>query len=291
LLIYIYVKEHLFEFRLILTQDLILKYLYFIPFGVFLFYLVNSEILRLSLLFHGVKISFCENLSLTFAASLINNVIPLKGAVGLKALYLKKRHGLFFTDFLAQTALIALITLSIASLFALIGLIFLNAPWTKPRLILSVYFALGLLLVFFIPFIKKIPYPQKLRPLMESILIFNKKPHLILKIILLDILYFFFWTFINWLSLSSLGLDVGFFSSLFYAGGQIHTLIINLTPAGFGVMEAYSVFAGGILGFSPAEALVAQGFLRLGTVLVLSFFGLIGYFHLIKNRTKSFKKA
>ena len=97
-----------------------------------------------------------------------------------------------------------------------------------------------------------------------------------IRLSLLVFLYLMVWAACNRLALHALGLRLDLWGSLFYAGGQVHSLLINLTPAVLGVMEAYSVFAGSVLGFTPAEALLGQGILRLASAAVLLATGFIG---------------
>jgi uncharacterized membrane protein YbhN (UPF0104 family) len=278
------VFDNLPEFRKLLQKDFSPIYILPSALSVFLFYLTSGEILRLGFLLHGVRLSFKENLSLTLASSALNYLIPFKASLGARALYLKKRHFLSFADYLSQALLISLITLVVASFFALAGIVVigLSVPMGKPLIAVFSYFLItflgGSLFLLWgkVPF----PLPKRLSFVKESWEIMRTKRRLLIRIILFTLLYFLFWTLSNWLALSSLGLKLGLWGALFYAGGQIHSFLINVTPAGLGVMEAYGVFAGGVLGFSPAEALLGQGVLRLVTISVLLPLGFLGYLSL-----------
>jgi uncharacterized membrane protein YbhN (UPF0104 family) len=245
---------------------------------VFVTYLANGEILRWAMKLHGIKVPLLENLALTFCTAAANYFFPFKGAAGIRALYLKSRHGLNFTDFFSQIVLVGFITVMVSSLAALISLAHLDAKGAN--LALTLYFSAAFILSFALIFLGRLKLPLKiLQNLSHSwIGVFNGP--IIIRIVLLDVLYFFSWAGANWVALKAFGLSLGFFEAIFYAAGQIHSLLINLTPAGLGLMEAFSVFAGSLMGLTPAEALVAQGLFRVAAFGTLVLFGLLGWLYL-----------
>ncbi|MDR2350666.1 MAG: flippase-like domain-containing protein [Deltaproteobacteria bacterium] len=286
-----YVRDRAGEFRELAGRIPGISSLWPAFLGVFLVYLANGETVRLSLRFRGTRLPFLENQALNFAASALNWFVPFKGAAGLKALYLNKRHGLRVSDFLAQTAMVGVLTLSLSSFFALLGLAGLAAGGKTPGPAgtpLVLYFGATLALGAFLIFKGKLPFPLpgRLAPLAASWETFRKNPWLMAKTALADSSYFLAWTLTNRFCLEATGIEVNLWGALFYAGGQVHTLLMNLTPAGLGLMEAYAVFAGSILGFTPAGALLAQGIFRLSAVAVLSATGLLGYLYLTFAKAK-----
>jgi uncharacterized membrane protein YbhN (UPF0104 family) len=92
--------------------------------------------------------------------------------------------------------------------------------------------------------------------------------------------YFLSWSLLTWLSLALFSVRLSVAGIFFYAAGQIHTTLINLTPAGLGLVEAFGVYAGQELGFSPAQALSAQAVNRLTAVAILAVIGLWGWIYL-----------
>ncbi|MDR2405447.1 MAG: flippase-like domain-containing protein [Deltaproteobacteria bacterium] len=294
LAIAIYVYFHLGEFKEILQRGVPKAVVASMAGSIFLTYMVNARILRKAVLIHKVRLPVIENISLTYATSALNYFMPLKGAVGLRAIYLKRRFNLPLTDFVSQLMVVAVITLVVSAAFALLGLLALGGRYEgRAATLVGVYFALVLVLGSSAMILGrlKIKLPQRL---MDFVISWNRylgNPGILLEIVALDIIYYLLWSLTNWLALSAFQVTLSPAEAFFYTSLQIHALIINLTPAGLGVVEAMGVFAGSILDFSPATALLAQGLSRVMAMGVLCLFGILGWAHLsiIKKDRQSVK--
>jgi uncharacterized membrane protein YbhN (UPF0104 family) len=277
-----YIRDHLEDFRSVLDRPLPLEAPVLLAVCVFLTYSANAAVVRLTLLAHSVAIPRTENMALVFATSAANTFLPFKGAAALRAYYLKSRHGLPVADFLSQSFLVGVAALAAASLAGLAGLLAMRGPEPGPALALEGYFAGTFAMAVALVFSGRLPVrlPGKLGVLWRSWSRYRERPGLLARVALWDAGFFLFLCASNWLSLHAFGVELGPAEALFWSAGQMHTLIINLTPAGLGVMEAWSVFAGQLAGFTPAEALLAQGLFRLETFSVLGLAGLWGWIHL-----------
>jgi uncharacterized membrane protein YbhN (UPF0104 family) len=107
-------------------------------------------------------------------------------------------------------------------------------------------------------------------------------PGLIRGLALLQALWFFAWALVNWLSLAAFQVRLAPGDLMFYAAGQIHATLLNLTPAGIGVVEAVSVMIGRTMEVDPAQALSAQALTRLSAIASLAVLGSWGWLHLSK---------
>jgi uncharacterized membrane protein YbhN (UPF0104 family) len=281
-----YVSAHLDEFRELLSRPIPKTHLALLALAVFLAYLANAWTLRDAILVHGVRVPFMENLSLTLSTSAANYFLPFKGAVGLRGLYLHRRLGVSVTDFASQLLVVTVITMGVSSVFALVGIFVLgleNIQNEKAAHALSVYFALVPILAVLMVALGRlgVKLPRRLRDFVLSWDRYRASTWLLTRIILLDALYYLAWCLVNWLALSAFQVRLSPQGIFFYTSLQIHTLILNLTPAGLGVVEAGSVLAGSVLDFSPAEALLAQGLSRLTAIAVLTATGTLGWAHLL----------
>lgn len=287
--LWLYVSSHMGEFRELASRPLPKARVALLALSVFLAYFVNSELVRRAFLAHGVRIPVLENLALGFATSAANYFLPFKGATGLRALYLSRRLGLRLQDFVTQLLLVSVLSMGLSSAFALLGLALVRIPDTGafgpgvPR-ILALYFLLVLALavasVAFGAF--GIRPPRFLRGLAESWDRYRRAPRLFLGMLALDLLWYLCWCAANWFALSSFGARLGLSETFLYTSLQIHALLINITPAGLGVAEAFGVFAGQALDFGAAEALLAQGLSRVSAICVLCVFGLLGWAYLAR---------
>jgi uncharacterized membrane protein YbhN (UPF0104 family) len=280
-----FVLGHLPEFKKIWRQPIPKAVLALLPLSWLAMVAVNSELLRRPLAAYGLKIAFSEGLALTMASTAINYLIPLKSGSGLRGLYLAAGRGMKVTDYLALLGSVTAMTLTTASFFAFLGLACLWAQGHRPDLILPLYFGGTAILGFCsVLFLGRMPFrlPAKLQAIARGWDLLRSNRGLLPRLCLLQAGYFFGWAFFNWLTLAAFGIYLNPFQIVFFCGGQIHATIVNLTPAGLGVVEAFSVYAGQTLGFTPAEALSAQGLYRLTSVAMLAIFGAWGWFHLTR---------
>jgi uncharacterized membrane protein YbhN (UPF0104 family) len=281
-----YVSAHLDEFRELLSRPIPKTHLALLGLAVFLAYLFNAWTLRDAILVHGIRVPFLENLSLTLSTSAANYFLPFKGAVGLRGLYLHRRLGVGVTDFASQLLVVTVITMGVSSIFALGGIFAIGLENThneKAAHALTVYYALVPVLGVIMVALGRLEVrlPRRLKAFVVSWDRYRASPWLLTRIIFLDALYYLSWCLVNYLALSAFQVRISPQGVFFYTSLQIHTLILNLTPAGLGVVEAGSVLAGSVLNFSPAEALLAQGLSRLTAIAVLTATGILGWAHLL----------
>jgi uncharacterized membrane protein YbhN (UPF0104 family) len=278
-----FVLGHLGEFKELWQKPIPKSILFLLPLAWFMMLVSNSELLRWPLIAYDLKLTFLEGLALTMGTTAINYVIPLKSGSGLRGLYLASGRGLTVTNYLAQLVSVTTMTLATASFFAFIGLIFLWLQGQNPGPVLLIYFGgtaiIGLASVLFLG---RLPFklPKRLLALVEGWDRLRSDRKLFLRLTLLQLAYFFSWAFFNWLTLAGFGVFLDPAQIVFFCGGQVHTTILNLTPAGLGIVEAFSVYAGQVLEFTPAQALSAQALNRATAVIMLSIFGLWGWFYL-----------
>jgi uncharacterized membrane protein YbhN (UPF0104 family) len=274
---------HSGEFRELWAKPIPRPILALMPTAWLLMIVSNSELLRWPMTAYGLRLTFLEGLALTSATTAINYVIPLKSGSGLRGLYIAAGRGLAVTDYVAQLVSVTVMTLSTASLFAFAGLAAIWAQGRGPSPVLLAYFGgtflLGLASVLFLG---RLPFrlPKRLQALARGWDGLRSRKGLLPRLAFLQAAYFLAWALCNWLSLFAFGVRLSPAEAFFYCGGQIHATIINLTPAGLGVVEAFSVYALDVMDFTPAQALSAQALNRLTAVAMLAALGLWGWLYL-----------
>jgi uncharacterized membrane protein YbhN (UPF0104 family) len=280
-----FVRGHIQEFRELWRNPIPAPVLALLPVSWLLMVVLNSELLRWPLTAYGLRLTFLEGLALTMAATAINYVIPVKSGSGLRGLYLASGKGMRLANLLAVFGSITAMTLTTASIFAFMGLSYLWAQGHRPSPLLPLYFGGAALLgLGTVLFLGRLPFklPRRLQAIAEGWDLPRSNGRLFLLLTALQAAYFLGWAFFNWLTLAAFGVYLNPFEIFFFCGGQIHATIINLTPAGLGVVEAFSVYAGQVMDFTPAQALSAQGLNRLTAVIMLAVFGLWGWLYLTR---------
>jgi uncharacterized membrane protein YbhN (UPF0104 family) len=281
-----YVRENFSEFRRLWAAPVSPPILAAISAAWLLMTVINSEITRRCLLALDLRLPVVEGLALNMAATAFNQVVPLKGGSGLRALYLARRRGVRLSGFVAVTASVSVMTLTTSSVFALLGLLWLSFRGQSVAGLLFLWFgaaaALGGLSLLYLgrpPF----RLPKVLASAAAGWDRVRSTPNLMATLWRLQAAYFLAWALVNWLTLSYFQAEVGPPALLFFAGGQIHATLLNLTPAGLGLVEAISVLTGEAMDLAPATVLSAQALSRLTAIAWLSVLGTWGWLRLFRG--------
>jgi hypothetical protein len=278
-----FVLGHLQEFKELWRKPIPIGLFFLLPVSWLIMIVLNSELLRRPLTTYGLSLTFLEGLALTLSATAVNYVIPLKSGSGLRGLYLATGRGMKVTNILALLGSVTAMTLTTASFFAFAGLMYLWLSGYSPSPVLPTYFGITALLgLGSVLFLGRMPFklPSKLQAIAEGWDLLRSNSALFLTLTFFQAGYFLSWAAFNWLTLAAFGVYLNPFEVIFFCGGQIHTSIINLTPAGLGVVEAFSVYAGQVMEFTPAQALSAQVLNRATAMIMLAILGLWGWFYL-----------
>jgi uncharacterized membrane protein YbhN (UPF0104 family) len=277
-----YIYTHWPEFRALLTQPIGAKTWLKLILGLAATLVLNSELLRLGVKAQGAPLDFKEGLALNMSTMAANYFIPFKGGAGLRAYYLVARWRLPLTAFLSQLLAISVVSLITGSFLAFFGLLALEPSRAKGPLL--AYFAgtflLGGALLLWLGRLKWAKSHPRLGALIQGWDVFRANPKLLGRLLSLQTMYFIILAAVNSQCFAAFQVELSFNKALFFSAVQIHSTIINLTPAGLGVVEAFAVLAGQALGFSPAEALLAQGLNRVVQLALLLASGWWGWFYL-----------
>lgn len=246
----------------------------------------------------AILIPFKKHISITesFHVSLISSVgnffAPAGAGFGLRAIYLKKKFGLAYSDFLSTLAGNYIIVFFVSSLAGLLSLWLLKDKQDSQYIVLLLVFlaifagSLTLSLVRIkIPTINtrnKLlgPVFRNLERVVNGWSSIVKDKMLMLRLTAITILNVSATTILIWAIISSLHLQITIGALLLFSVLSSLSLFINITPANLGVKEAVYLFSSGILGFSTTQilsiALIDRG------VMFLVLAGLWAVSHKIK---------
>ncbi|MDR1395148.1 MAG: flippase-like domain-containing protein [Deltaproteobacteria bacterium] len=287
-----YVRNHLEEFRQLWSRP-VPAGLWLSLAGVYCGALVlSSEIIRLGINVQGLSLTFSEGLALSMSTMAANYFLPLKGGSGLRALYCLTRYKMPLSDFVAQLLAVSVHTLAVSSLLGLGSILIINPPLGRDLLLLyfSLFFLAGLASLLWLGRLNLSRFPR-LANLARGWDLFRARKNVLLKLTACQVAYFLLLALINQLCFKAYEVTLTLPQALFYGVGQIHSTIINLTPAGLGIVETFGVLAGQILGFSPAEALMAQGLNRLMQLSLMILISLWGWPYLSRLKVQKTKGA
>jgi uncharacterized membrane protein YbhN (UPF0104 family) len=238
----------------------------------------------------GVRLTVHEWYGLGVVTAFYNTMTPFRGGMLAKAAYLKHRHELALTGFLAMTAGTSVVNLCVAGVVGLAGLALSLGRDVPGGTVLTLFFAGAavstLALMLFTPRL-----PDSEQPLLARLARVSHGWHLIrsdravLAMIWLatGLQYLLTAAGID-LSFKLIGVPVRPETSLVLASLTSLSVLVGITPAGLGVTEAIAVFAGIAVGITPAQSLAAAVARRLATTGVVLVLGPIFTFSLLRGR-------
>ncbi len=214
-------------------------------------------------------ISVLESAYVALISAIGNFFAPVGAGFGFRAVYLKKKHGLPYSDFISTLSGNYVIVFLVNSFFALVALYFLRGHDSSQYAVLVTLFGiifLGSLAVTFIKVPKRFTEVKKtgkagkvLTPAAQvlngwSKIVTNKK--MLYQLTVLIIINFFLSLIIAKLEISALHFHIGAAQLLLFSVLGALSLFINITPANLGVKEAIYIFSASVIGFSTSQILL-----------------------------------
>lgn len=290
------------------------------PLYIFFMIVAGTGQFFISGFFNGIILKPCsivikvrELFAIAVMTSIGNYILPFRGGLGLRAIYLKKKYNFPYSYFMSGMMgifLIFFLTNSLLGLGSLLLLYYYRGVAFPP---LFFIFGLVLLLVFF-PFLasfKDFPLGRIIKPLESDTPLYSilSKNHVGWLALLLQKIFEFLGRAIKgWLQISrnptaifqlvlltllncvanTVLLYYGFLSSsvqpdilglLMISSLLSVSGLVNITPAGLGIQEAAIVFSSGVLGISMTQSLMASLFVRfLSIALALTLAPFVSHY-------------
>ena len=265
--------------------------LYVIPFMIALFlnYAVLAMIMKVLTQSLGLKLGISEAFLLSIMTSFHNMVLPFRGGMGTRALYLKKRYNYAYTSFLATVSAGYVLMFLVASGLGLATLIY---SYTSLGIVSGVLFlvfsgivSLLVIVVLFSPRVRSRnnEWLNRVGRVINSWALIREDRSLILVTTVLSMLQMLLETAGVFLQFQVFGLHVPFVKCIFLASVGSLGQVLQITPAGLGVNEALVVFSAQAIGVTPTETLAATLLGRAVQSAVLIALGPIASYWLVRD--------
>jgi uncharacterized protein (TIRG00374 family) len=214
-------------------------------------------------------ISVKESTYVAMISSVGNFFAPIGSGFGFRAVYLKKKHGLAYSDYIATLYGNYVIVFLINSFFALVALYLLRDSAGRGYFTLVLLFA-GMFAVTFLLTIIRIPTLKKelnvknkhLRFVATGLLDMAtgwnrivKNKRLLLHLLAVTTFNFIVTLLIAWLEITALHFSISFPALLLFGVLGSLSLFINITPANLGVKEAIYLFSSAVIGLTAPQIL------------------------------------
>ncbi|MDP4038666.1 MAG: lysylphosphatidylglycerol synthase transmembrane domain-containing protein [bacterium] len=228
---------------------------------------VNGLFMKSILIPFNKFISSSEAFYISVISSIGNFFATAGTGFGIRAVYLKKKHGLPYSEFITTLSGNYVLVFLINSFIGLAALYLLRNHYNVQYLTLAVVF--GLILIASLALsLMKLPLKKDPREAGKGWLSRNfyrvvygwskitSDKKLMFRLIGLVSLNFLLAAFIYWAIIKSVHLDIGLPSLLLFTVLGSLAIFINITPANLGVKEAIYLFSSSVLGFSVSEILL-----------------------------------
>ena len=244
----------------------------------------------------GVKLKNLEAYMLSILTGFYNMITPAHGGMGVRAVYLKKKHEFSYINFLSSLAGMYVITFFTASLFGLISLFYLYKVYEVFNwIILLVFAGLFLPLLFLIVFSPKFKetknnFFNKFIKVANGWNLIRKNKKVVYTCLFVTLISLLINTILTILSYYIFGINLSFIQALFLTCIASIGILFLITPGNLGIAEAIAIFSALILGITPAQSLSVAIFGRIIQMLVLFTLGPIFSIILLKHKPKDENK-
>ena len=241
--------------------------------GLFIKYIVASFDKKLST-HESVRVSLLSSLGNFFASS--------GAGLGFRAVYLKKKHGLSYSDYMATMYGNYLLIFIVSALLGMVSLGLIGGASSPQFVGLGLFFAGLLVASIGLSFIRvpRIEFGNKittsiartLRTISMGWRLIADDRRLLAHLSLLVLGQVVLTVLIAWFELLSLSISIGFGQLLLFSVLGSLSIFISLTPANLGVKEAVYIITATIIGLNTPQilslALIDRGILFITLAIV-----------------------
>lgn len=224
--------------------------------------------LTIKLLATPFKIELKEHFSLSIAAGFINLITPFRGGAGLRAVYMKKKHGLSYSHFLASLFGNYIVIFLVSPFITLLSLYYIYLKHGIFNIYLTLFFLALFLGTLFIVLFHKNQFKSnniitsKLNKVIEGWKIIKKNKATVIKITLLTFITIIISGFLNQIVFLALGVEINLIIALYFSGVGLISMFLNFTPGSLGITETIYLISATIIGISPEISVLAALIIR-----------------------------
>jgi uncharacterized membrane protein YbhN (UPF0104 family) len=250
--------------------------------GMTLILIIGSGVINLMLYREfGAELTFIESIGLAAVNSLAN-LLPFSAGLIAKAVYLKERHQLAYSQFIVSTLALQLTFVSTSGLLGLVVMLVLELvvrEQTTPLVYLGFFLMSISSLILMLPLDARIK-PSRLKkfitPIWDGWRILRRNPLLVMRLVVVQLLMSVAFAWRLWAAFKTLSHPVMIAQCLLFSSASVLSHFISITPSGLGVREAIVAALSSMLGFDLGVSTVAVGIDRIVSSAVIAIAGVAG---------------
>ncbi len=273
-------------------KNIRLSYLLIIILLTLVEFYINGIMLNLLAKPFNVNLTRKEWLNLSIITTMGNYLTFFKGGSSAKAVYLKQKHNLDFSKFLASIGASYIITIMIYGILGLLLITILYELNTLAIVILFLFIAMIItpaILILASPKIKESSnkYFNFIIKIMEGWHLLRKNKGFLFIFSIWTIIFFFVGVVKFYYIFKALSYDVTFLDSTFISLFSATSTLIGLTPSALGIREALIVVSTEIVNIGIKSGIYVSAFDRAITILLIIILGPISTYILLKKSKKA----
>ncbi len=191
-------------------------------------------------------------------SSIGNYFAPAGTGFLIRAVYLRKKHGLAYSEFISTLSGNYVLVFLVSSFVGLISLLTLRQyygiQWLALFILFGLLFIATLLIVLFRPKLREAG--GRIYRVINGWNKIASNRGLILKLLGLTCINLLLTVAIYWAIVQSIGLSISSPALLLFSVLGTFSVFVNITPANLGIKEAIYIFSASILGFTAGEMIL-----------------------------------
>lgn len=228
-------------------------------------------------------ISHIESFRVALLSAIGNYFGPLLGGTGMRAIYLKKKVGLSYTEFISTLYGYYIIAFLISAIIGLVSLGLLRSQYqTRGFLILVLFFGGVVISLLSLILNRKIPQfgriarllvGKRISLLKQLTISWHKiaaQPKLLSSLVKITFVNIGLFTLLNYCEFLLIGVKLDIGPLLLYTCLGIFSILISLTPGALGIREAVYLFSAGVMGVTSSQILAVALIDRTVQFLVMA---------------------
>jgi len=243
---------------------------------------INGIFMKWSIALFGKNIKFIESIRVSLISTVGNFFAPAGSGLAFRAVYLKKRHSLAYSDYTSIVFCNYVFAFLVNAILGLVALYALRSHYSNSYIILGIFFVILLVASVTALFLrvnkKNITYKNKLiTKAMDALvkisngwrlILMNKK--LMLGLFGLVIANTVLLILSTYFIMSSIGIQLSVAGLVLFSALGSLSIFINITPGNLGIKEALYIIFSTVIGLTAAQILSAALIDRTVLFLVIS---------------------
>lgn len=281
-----YTYNHLSDFKALANAGLS-NIGWIIVLGLFLLInlFLNGFLLDVLMRPFGLKLKLKEALGLSIITNFYNTILPARGGMAARALYLKKKHNFAIVHFLATLSAIYVLIFLIGGILGILSmtLIYFNyGIFNLPILLLFLAITFGMLgIIIFSPKFNepKNKWLGRFVKVINGWHLIKKNKKIVLSTLAISLIQLMITSISFIIAYHIFNINLGILQAVFISSVNSIAILVAVTPGNLGIGDAINVFSATIVGIDLTNAVAATILIRvIGLILILILGPIFSYY-------------